>query len=183
LGHTEKSYDFSATSVGSHAQKVEGSSTWTTDFESTWSAGTDMTLSATKTLACNGLSVKIEGEASCAISSGNSTKVWGEMMTKVFCGNRMVLLTPAVATLATGSGGGIKATAAQTVISGTKVMIGTPGSPLFQVATLDDTPTEAQVITLASELIDSKFTKLEAELNKLSQARFAARFARAISGT
>jgi len=188
LGHTEKSYGFAATSVGSHTQTVEGSSTWTTDFESTWIARSNMKLFAALKWQCEGRQVNITGAASCAISGGSKATVSSQTKTQVSGGTSSLLLNAAEATLATGSGGGIKATAAQTLISGTKVMIGEPGSPVFQLSQPWTTPPPRQVTTLASQLIDSKVTALEAELNKLktqsvSKAQLADRFARAISTT
>jgi len=176
--------DFSATSVGTHTQTVLGPSTWEAT-TSTWSALTNMTLSAREKLSCSGLSVAIHAQSSCAIGGGATTTVSSKTKTQVSGGTSSLLLNAAEATLATSSGGGIKATAAQTVISGTKVMIGIPGSPLVEVATDDDIIASANVAAANLATVNAKVAKLEAELNTLktqyvSKASQATKFAAAI---
>ena len=176
--------DFSATSVGTHTQTVLGPSTWEAT-TSTWSALTNMTLSAREKLSCSGLSVAINAQSSCAIGGGATTTVSSKTKTQVSGGTSSLLLNAAEATLATSSGGGIKATAAQTVISGTKVMIGIPGSPLVEVATDDDIIASANVAAANLATVNAKVAKLEAELNTLktqyvSKASQATKFAAAI---
>ena len=176
--------DFSATSVGTHTQTVLGPSTWEAT-TSTWSALTNMTLSAREKLSCSGLSVAIHAQSSCAIGGGATTTVSSKTKTQVSGGTSSLLLNAAEATLATSSGGGIKATAAQTVISGTKVMIGIPGGPLVEVATDDDIIASANVAAANLATVNAKVAKLEAELNTLktqyvSKASQATKFAAAI---
>lgn len=166
LGHTEKSFDFAATSVGSHTQTVVGSSTWTTDFMSTWKAGSNMKLSALGNWQCEGRQVEITGAASCAISGGATATVSSKTKTQVSGGGSSLLLNAAEATMAIGTAG-IKATAAQTVISGTKVMIGIPGSPIVEVATDADILASANVAAANLATVEAKVAKLEAELNTL----------------
>jgi len=179
--------DFSATSVGTHTQTVLGPSTWEAT-TSTWSALTNMTLSAREKLSCSGLSVAINAQSSCAIGGGATTTVSSKTKTQVSGGTSSLLLNAAEATLATSSGGGIKATAAQTVISGTKVMIGIPGSPLVEVATDDDIIASANVAAANLATVNAKVAKLEAELDTLktqyvSKASLAEKFAAAIRGS
>ena len=155
--------DFSATSVGAHTQIVLGPSTWEAT-TSTWSALTKMTLSAREKLSCSGLSVAINAQSSCAIDGGATTTVSSKTKTQVSGGTSSLLLNAAEATLATSSGGGIKATAAQTVISGTKVMIGIPGGPPpAPVAT----QTQIAHLSQQVDMLGDKITNLEKELKTL----------------
>ena len=156
--------DFSATSIGSHTQTVLGPSTWEAT-TSTWSALTAMTLSAREKLSCSGLSVAINAQSSCAIG-GARVRIKGDTNTLVFGAESFLLLNTSEAALENATGGGIKATAAQTVISGTKVMIGIPGGPPpAPIAT------QTQIAHLDSHVntIGSKVTKLEQELKTLRE--------------
>lgn len=153
--------DFSATSIGSHTQTVLGPSTWEAT-TSTWSAAATMTLSAQQKLSCYGSSVAINAQLSCAIDGGVTATVSSKTKTQVSGGTSSLLLNAAEATLATKEGYGIKATAAQTVINGNKVMIGIPGVPV-PIAT----QTDIARLDLQANTIDLKVTQLEQELKRL----------------
>lgn len=154
--------DFSATSIGSHTQTVLGPSTWEAT-TSTWSALTSMTLSAREKVTCSGLTVAINAQTSCAIDGGATTTVNSKTKTQVSGGTSSLLLNAAEAALENATGGGIKATAAETVISGTKVMIGIPGGPLTPVAdALNVKALELQDLRLSQQIL-----KLEKELKTL----------------
>lgn len=161
--------DFSATSIGSHTQTVLGPSTWEAT-TSTWSALTSMTLSAREKVTCSGLTVAINAQTSCAIDGGATTTVNSKTKTQVSGGTSSLLLNAAEATLATDSGGGIRATAAETVISGTKVLIGIPGSPIVDVATDADILASASVAAAQATTVQAKVAELEKQLTRVNKA-------------
>ncbi|MFM7042417.1 MAG: hypothetical protein ACKO35_09550 [Planctomycetaceae bacterium] len=152
-------------SNGGYYHLVDGESTWQVIGESTWKTIGPMTLSAAEKLSCSGLSVAVAAETKCSIG-GAQVRISGDTNTLVFGAESFLLLNTSEAALENATGGGIKATAAQTVISGTKVMIGIPGGPPpAPIAT------QTQIAHLDSHVntIGSKVTKLEQELKTLRE--------------
>ena len=184
LGHTEKSYNFSATSVGSHAQTVEGELTWSVAGSETWEVegNSDVIVtgeaawSSTATMSLEARQMEIRGLTATEISGATSAQLSG--------GGNSVLLNADQASLLCGEAG-IRATATSTVISGAKVEIGLPNGPVpvataTQVAAVNEDVTDLEAGARAA------LSQLQKQLNELktqyvSKASMAQKFAAAIS--
>lgn len=187
LGHTEKSYDFSATSVGSHAQTVEGELTWQVTGSEEWAIdGDSEVIVAGKATWSSTGNMSLES-SQMSISGLTATKISGATSAQLGCGPNSVQVTPAKAALMCGTAG-ITATATNTVLSGARVEIGVPGAANPAIATQPAVTAAARLAMNANAeatLAQTRINQLEAELNKLktqyvSKASQAAKFAAAI---
>jgi hypothetical protein len=165
-GWYQQNTNFSATSIGSHTQKVEGSTTWTS------ASGFILKTSTTKapiniTTVGDGTISLVAGAGSLALAAtattlaGSDTSVTGTTKVQLTGGGNSVLLNATKASLMCGNAG-ITATATSTVISGATVEIGLPNAPV-PVATA----TEVANATALQTTLNTSVTKLEKELELL----------------
>jgi hypothetical protein len=120
--------------------------------------------------------------------AGDATSVTGTTKLQLSGGGNSVLLDATEASLMCGNAG-IKATAASTVISGTKVEIGLPNTPNQPVATMKAVSNATKLAMMANAeavLAQTRINQLQEQLNELKtkcvpKATYAAKFAAAIS--
>lgn len=163
--------NYTCTSEQSHTQTVNGPTTWINNGP--------FSLSATQPGAIIGIVAPADGEVFLTAGNGQfslktaqtalqgeATTVAGTTSAQLSGGGNSVLLNANEASLLCGTAG-IKATAASTVISGTKVEIGVPNGPNSPVATeaqttgLQTNINELQQDTLAA------INRLRSQLNEL----------------
>lgn len=172
-GWNQQTTNFSATSLVSHTQTVEGSTTWLSEGNFTLrtpapqAAISITTVNDGRVFLCAGAGSLTLENTDTALQ-GDSTRVSGNTKLQLSGGGNSVLLNATEASMLCG-GAGIKATAASTVISGAKVEIGLPNTPNATVAT------QPQVEALQGDITDleagarTAITELRTQLKSLEQ--------------
>jgi hypothetical protein len=170
----DKNYNvinYTCTSEQSHTQTVNGPTIWINNGP--------FSLSATQSGAIIGIVAPADGEVFLTAGNGQfslrtaqtalqgeATTVTGTTSAQLSGGGNSVLLKADEASLLCGTAG-IKATAASTVISGTKVEIGVPNGPNSPVATEDQiTGLQTNVNELQQDTIRA-INRLKAQLDEL----------------
>jgi hypothetical protein len=166
-GWNQQTTNFSAKSILSHTQTVEGDLTWSVAGSETWEvegnsdvivAG-DAIWSSTATMSLEAQQMTIRGLTVTNISGATSAQLSG--------GGNSVLLNATEASLLCGEAG-IRATATSTVISGAKVEIGLPNGPV-PVATATQVDTVNADVTDLEAGVRSAVTQLREKLAELNR--------------
>lgn len=189
----QQNTNFSATSIGSHTQTVKGSTTWTNEGGFTLvtdapQAKINITTVNSGTITLAAGAGRLALAATATSLAGDETSVTGTTKLQLSGGGNSVLLDATGASLMCGNAG-IKATAASTVISGTKVEIGLPNAPNQPVAMTKAVSNVTNLATMANAeavLAQTRINQLQEQLNELKtkcvpKATYAAKFAAAIS--
>ena len=166
-GWNQQTTNFTAKSILSHTQTVEGDLTWSVTGSETWevegNSDVIVTVNASwtskATMSLEAQQMTIRGLAVTEISGATSAQLTG--------GGNSVLLNATEASLMCGNAG-IKATAASTVISGAKVEIGLPNGPV-PVATATQVAAVNADVTDLEAGVRSAVTQLREKLAELNR--------------
>ena len=166
-GWNQQTTNFSAKSILSHTQTVEGDLIWSVAGSESWEVGGnsgvivtgDATWSSTATMSLEAQQMTIRGLAVTEISGATSAQLSG--------GGNSVLLNATEASLLCGEAG-IRATATSTVISGAKVEIGLPNGPVPVATATQVAAVNADVTDFQTEAI-SAVTQLREKLADLQR--------------
>jgi len=166
-GWNQQTTNFSATSIESHTQTVEGDLKWSVAGSETWEVDDNSYV----TVTCNAswsskAEMRLEAQQM-TIEGLNATAISGATSAQLTGGGNSVLLNATEASLMCGNAG-IKATAASTVISGTKVEIGLPNGPV-PVATATQVDTVNADVTDLEAGVRSAVTQLREKLAELNR--------------
>lgn len=172
-GWTERNTNFSAESIGSHTQAVEGTTQWTNDGDfkiqiTQAKKGFSVTTLKNGTVSLTAGSGSLSlADKSVTLQCNSDITVRGQNNATVVCGANSLTLNSNQASMKRGSAG-IVATAASTQISGTKVEIGVPGSPGSpQVATQVDLAQMTVQVNAQNLSLQTSIDQLRAELDTL----------------
>jgi hypothetical protein len=174
-GWYQQTTNFTATSIGSHTQTVRGDTQWQNEG--------NFNLMATAAQAVISIAAANDGTVSLAVGNSNvnlrdtgvainggTASVTGSTTAQVSGGGNSALLNADQASLLCGTAG-IKATAASTVISGTKVEIGLPNGPNQPVATMPAVEAYAAPLNETTAAITQLRSRLQQLQEKIARSR------------
>lgn len=174
-GWYEQTTDFAATSIGSHTQTVQG--------DTKWENNGNFNLMAPAAQAIISITTANDGTVSLAVGksnvnlkntgvaiNGGTTTVTGSTTAQISGGGNSALLNADEASLLCGTAG-IKATAASTVISGTKVEIGLPNAPNQPVATMPAVEAYAAPLNETTAAVNQLRSRLKELQEKMSKSK------------